>query len=261
MSRAIDGVAQGAQEQASAISKSSTSTAQLSSAIQQGSEIVQEVSHESTTASETAISVVQTVQETIYGIQAIKETVDLSAQKVQEMGARSNQIGAIVDTIDDIASQTNMLALNAAIEADRAGEYGKGFAVVADEVRRLAERSSSATKEINELIKNIQNTITEAVSAMNKGTQEVEMGVSRANTAGEALNVILQAVERVGQQANLATSEALECEDPKVMFMLTSSRTLQTTKNCGSLSETSKLSAGESLLIARQRANVGNIMK
>jgi methyl-accepting chemotaxis protein len=206
MSQVIDGVAHGAQEQASAINKASTATTQLSFAIQHVSEIVKEVSGESATASESATSGVQTVQATIHGIQTIKETVDLSAQKVQEMGSRSNQIGAIVDTIDDIASQTNMLALNAAIEAARAGEYGQGFAVVADEVRRLAERSSSATKEINELIKGIQNSITEAISAMNKGTEEVDMGVSRTNTAEEALNIILHAVEKVSQQANLATA-------------------------------------------------------
>jgi methyl-accepting chemotaxis protein len=120
------------------------------------------------------------------------------------MGKRSDQIGAIVEAIEDIASQTNLLALNAAIEAARAGEHGKGFAVVADEVRKLAERASQATKEIGGLIKDIQQTVAEAVKAMDEGSREVEFGVVNANKAGEALSDILTAAEAVNKQAILA---------------------------------------------------------
>jgi len=140
----------------------------------------------------------------------IKTRVGLSAEKVKEMGLRSDQIGAIVETIDDIASQTNLLALNAAIEAARAGEHGKGFAVVADEVRKLAEKSALATKEIAGLIKNIQQVVAEGVAAMNDSVAEVDTGVARANEAGASLQNIQQAVEAVRRQVQDIAAAALE---------------------------------------------------
>jgi methyl-accepting chemotaxis protein len=150
----------------------------------------------------------QTVKETILGMETIRYKVNLSADKVQEMGNRSGEIGVIVETIEDIASQTNLLALNAAIEAARAGEQGKGFAVVADEVRKLAERSSIATKEISSLVKGIQNTVSEAISTMMESAAEVEAGVGRANLAGKALDSILIVAESVYKQAEDAGNAA-----------------------------------------------------
>jgi methyl-accepting chemotaxis protein len=204
MSRAIEGVARGAQEQSNAAASTASLTNQISEMVRQVAGNADAVTRESANAAKAAREGSNTVSSTIDGMRNIQAKVGLSARKVEEMGQRSDQIGTIVETIDDIASQTNLLALNAAIEAARAGEHGKGFAVVADEVRKLAERSSSATKEINGLIRGIQKTVAEAVQAMNEGASEVENGVSMANEAGRSLNNILSAAEAVFAQAEQA---------------------------------------------------------
>lgn len=201
MDRAIGGVAKGAQDQSMAVTNASTITNSISTAIQQVTANAQTSAAGAAQAAETAKKGAKTIEDTLAGMQQIKNKVGLSSGKVQEMGQRSNQINAIVETIDDIASQTNLLALNAAIEAARAGEHGKGFAVVADEVRKLAERSSIATKEIGTLIHEIQTTVAEAVKAMNESAVEVENGVSLAEQSGQALSGILKAAEMVNRQA------------------------------------------------------------
>ncbi|MGE5499241.1 MAG: methyl-accepting chemotaxis protein [Syntrophothermus sp.] len=137
------------------------------------------------------------IVETIDGMNRIAEVVTKSAVTVETLGRNSNQIGEIIQVIEDIADQTNLLALNAAIEAARAGEQGRGFAVVADEVRKLAERTTKATKEIGQMIKQIQHDTSEAVDSMNQGTKEVENGKTLANKAGAALDEIIHVTDKV----------------------------------------------------------------
>ena len=208
MNQVINEVARGAQEQEQAVDKASIISTQITTAIQQVTVSAQNSTQSALQAGETARNGAQTVEETIRSMQSIKVRVGQSAEKVQEMGKRSDEIGVIVETIDEIASQTNLLALNAAIEAARAGEQGKGFAVVADEVRKLAERSSNATREIGGLIRGIQDSVSEAVAAMHAGAAEVENGVICANQSGEALSGILSAVEVVNHQVKDITGVA-----------------------------------------------------
>ncbi len=136
------------------------------------------------------------VQDTIAGMDAIREQIQETSKRIKRLGESSQEIGEIVGLIDDIADQTNILALNAAIQAAMAGEAGRGFAVVADEIQRLAERSSNATKQIDALVKTIQGDTNEAVNSMEQSTTGVVSGAKITERAGEALTEI----ERVSVQ-------------------------------------------------------------
>jgi len=174
--------------------EASSTIEELTGAIRDTSDASAEVGSVSDAAAAAAAKGTSAVDEVVAGMARIKGAVDSSAVKVADLGAKSDQIGAIVETIDDIAAQTNLLALNAAIEAARAGEMGKGFAVVADEVRKLAERSGRATKEIASLIEEVQHVTADAVRAMNAGAAEVEAGTLVAAHSGEALDQIAESV-------------------------------------------------------------------
>ncbi len=161
-------------------------------------------------ASQSASNGAGVVEKTVAVMGQISEKVQESARTVESLGVRSDQIGAIIGTIEDIADQTNLLALNAAIEAARAGEQGRGFAVVADEVRALAERTTRATKEIGEMIKSIQKEIKGAVIAMEQGVHQVEAGTEEAAKSGAALRDILEQVNDVATQVNQIATAAEE---------------------------------------------------
>jgi methyl-accepting chemotaxis protein len=140
----------------------------------------------------------------------IRTVINNSGQVVQGLGKKGDEIGQIIQVIDGIAEQTNLLALNAAIEAARAGEHGKGFAVVADEVRKLAERSSTATKEIGSLIQAIQNETQNAVQAMLEGDSKVEQGVQVVKVAGESFTSITAAVEDINNRMSELSAGSLK---------------------------------------------------
>ena len=199
-------MALGADEQTAKTTQVATSMQEMSATVIEVSRNAEEVTRVSRDASTIAEKGQSVVAETVEGMRAIVERVKESAGLIGELGQRSNQIGAIIEVIDDIADQTNLLALNAAIEAARAGEQGRGFAVVADEVRKLAERTGKATKEIGEMIEAIQGRTSVVVTHMGEGKQDVEAGLARAHRAGEALGEIVRVVERVLGQAEAIAS-------------------------------------------------------
>jgi methyl-accepting chemotaxis protein len=190
----IGSVGGGAADTSRRVEAASATIGQMTTAIGQASAASVEVGEVTDTAAAAAAGGATAVRETVAGMERIKSAVAGASVRVTELGAKGEQIGAIVETINDIAEQTNLLALNAAIEAARAGEMGKGFAVVADEVRKLAERSGRATKEIADLISQVQAGTKQAVEAMTVGASEVETGTGLAARSGAALDEIAAAV-------------------------------------------------------------------
>lgn len=205
---AIQQISTGAQEQANNIQLTAEMVGQVAHSIQDVAASAQTVAESAERTTKAADQGENAVNLTIKGMEGIKDKVFESANKIRELGEHSQQIGEIIQVIDDIAEQTNLLALNAAIEAARAGEHGKGFAVVADEVRKLAERSGKATKEIADLITNIQKLTSEAVTAMEQGTSEVEQGSKLALDAGNALKEILNTVDETYRQVQNISAAA-----------------------------------------------------
>jgi len=220
LSQLIQGVANGAEDQSQAITQTLGTIQQMQFSIDGLIEMSKIVNETAAQASELSTQGADRVSDTVLEMELIKEKVDSSALQVQEMGEISKRIGIIVETIDDIASQTQMLSLNAAIEAARAGEHGKGFAVVAEEVGKLAARSGQATREIDTLVKDIQKTVSQSIEAMQVSAQEADQGVRKANHAGDALQKIKQSIDLVSEHAS--NSEVL------AMGMIASSELLDT---------------------------------
>ncbi len=212
-----DHIRQVSSQVADASVRQSDATAAMAAAME---ELTVSSSHISASARETeansqeamrlAVEGSQRVGQASGAIRKMSETVIGASDRIRALEDRIGQVSSIANVIKEIAGQTNLLALNAAIEAARAGEQGRGFAVVADEVRKLAERTSSATTEIEQMIVGIQNDTSNAVNAMNAALPEVDQGVALATAASEALSAIesgaRQTLERVREIAD-ATQE------------------------------------------------------
>ena len=170
-------------ETTEAVSNMTRSILQVSSNASQASQVAQRSLQAATVGS-------QAVQNTIAGMNGIREQIQETSKRIKRLGESSQEIGEIVELISDITEQTNILALNAAIQAASAGEAGRGFTVVAEEVQRLAERSSEATKQIGAIVKTIQTDTNSAVAAMEKSTEGVVEGARLSDAAGKALTEI-----------------------------------------------------------------------
>ncbi len=183
--------------QAEELSVTLNSVQMMTESIQRVAESAREAEQVAKLASETAIKGGDAVERTVAGILDIRETVAETTRKVKRLGESSQEISKIVGLISSIASRTNLLALNASIEAARAGDAGRGFAIVADEVRQLADRAAKASKEIEQIVLQIQSETSNVQQAMEVGTQQVIDGTKRAEQARQSLNDIIQVSHRI----------------------------------------------------------------
>ena len=210
MSINVQNVVKNTQVQASSVAETSASIEQMVTSIQRVADTAKVLLDIANRSREEVVVGIQTMEKTTDGLNRTNKAIQSSAEIINVLGHRADDIGRIIEVIDDLAEQTNLLALNAAIEAARAGEHGLGFAVVADEVRKLAEKSTQSTKEIAELISSIQREARQAVENMERSTRIVEEGLSLGNDLGAALHKISSVVTEVykfSQEIGAATTE------------------------------------------------------
>jgi methyl-accepting chemotaxis protein len=210
MSVNVQNMVKSTQTQASSVSETSASIDQMVASIQRVADTAKVLLDISNRSREEVHSGISTMDKATDGLNRINTTIQSSGEIIDVLGQRADDIGKIIEVIDDLAEQTNLLALNAAIEAARAGEHGLGFAVVADEVRKLAEKSAQSTKEISDLIQSIQKEARKAVENMNRSTGIVNEGLGlgqELNTALRKISNVVTEVYKFAQEIGAATNE------------------------------------------------------
>ena len=210
MSVNVQNMVKSTQTQASSVSETSASIDQMVASIQRVADTAKVLLDISNRSREEVHNGIATMEKATDGLNRINTTIHSSGEIIDVLGQRADDIGKIIEVIDDLAEQTNLLALNAAIEAARAGEHGLGFAVVADEVRKLAEKSAQSTKEISELIQSIQKEARKAVENMDRSTGIVNEGLELGGELNAALKKISNVVTEVykfAQEIGAATNE------------------------------------------------------
>lgn len=204
------GLSSDALKQAEELAATLNSVQMMTNSIQEVAQRARSADQVAQKASETALKGGQAVEQTVAGILQIRETVAETTRKVKRLAESSQEISKIVGFISQIASRTNLLALNASIEAARAGESGRGFAVVADEVRQLADRASKSSKEIEQIVLQIQGETSSVMTAMEEGTQQVIDGTQRAEQAKRSLDDIIQVSSQINQLVSSITQATQE---------------------------------------------------
>ena len=210
MSINVQNVVKNTQVQASSVAETSASIDEMVTSINRVADTAKVLLDIANRSREEVVNGIATMEKATDGLNRTNHAIQSSAEIINVLGRRADDIGKIIEVIDDLAEQTNLLALNAAIEAARAGEHGLGFAVVADEVRKLAEKSTQSTKEIADLIQSIQREARQAVENMERSTRIVEEGLTLGNDLGSALHKISNVVTEVykfSQEIGAATSE------------------------------------------------------
>jgi len=210
MSVNVQNMVKSTQVQASSVSETSASIDQMVASIQRVADTAKVLLDISNRSREEVHSGITTMEKATDGLTRINTTINSSGEIIGALGQRADDIGKIIEVIDDLAEQTNLLALNAAIEAARAGEHGLGFAVVADEVRKLAEKSAQSTKEISELIQSIQKEARKAVENMERSTSIVNEGLelgTELNSALKKISNVVTEVYKFAQEIGAATNE------------------------------------------------------
>jgi methyl-accepting chemotaxis protein len=206
----VQNMVKSTQVQASSVSETSASIDQMVASIQRVADTAKVLLDISNRSREEVHSGISTMDKATDGLNRINTTIHASGEIIDVLGQRADDIGKIIEVIDDLAEQTNLLALNAAIEAARAGEHGLGFAVVADEVRKLAEKSAQSTKEISELIQSIQREARKAVENMDRSTGIVNEGLGlgqELNTALRKISNVVTEVYKFAQEIGAATNQ------------------------------------------------------